>query len=380
MLHVSSIYHKESRTMSVCFKRISPLMIVLVLITTWVTPSQAQQPNDDRGLEAVRAANLGVFPNQSQTIGDTTVTLNWVYADAHRIALNYEVANGSTPGMMYRSRFHLTDSADSFYMARNGGGSGFINARGNAEYTYSFGAGFYSPTTKQFMLRVEIALEPDNGGFGGGSGFGTGVAIPGQTPAPGIFVDNGVQNSAVPFVFEVSVPVLPAVQIEPNQSVESNGIPLVLTSLSVTPTTTVVVVCNSATQGIRWRPVAQLTTNGITAFTMSSVELPLLSGQGCTDLAFSAPQSRMLTLEVAELIGASADRVSFTSQSAEFFQQYLAERGVEVAINGINQWGDLDYTILSQPDGDVGLILQEAWEQALFERREGHWIFSVSLP
>jgi hypothetical protein len=96
-------------------------------------------------------------------------------------------------------------------------------------------------------------------------------------------------------------------------------------------------VCNSATQGIRWRPVAQLTTNGITASAMSSVELPLLNGQGCTDLAFSAPQSRMLTLEVAELIGASADGVSFTSQSAEFFRQYLAERGVEVELAPI-QW------------------------------------------
>ena len=99
--------------MSVFFKRISPLMIVLALMVSWVAPIQAQQPNDDPGLGAVRAANLGVFVNQSQTIGDTTITLNWVYADAHRIALNYEVANSSTLGMMYRSRFHLTDSADS---------------------------------------------------------------------------------------------------------------------------------------------------------------------------------------------------------------------------------------------------------------------------
>jgi hypothetical protein len=365
--------------MSVYLKRISPLIIVLVLIAAWAAPSKAQPLNDDPGLEAVRAANLGVFVNQSQTVGDTTITLNWVYADAYRIALNYEVASGSTPGMMYRSRFNLTDSADSFYMARSGGGNGFINARGNAEYTYSFGAGFYSPATEQIMLRLEITLEPDSGGFAGGSGFGTGVALPGETPAPGIFVDNGVQNSAVPFIFEVSVPVLPAVQIEPDQSVESDGIALVLTSLSVTPTTTVAVVCDSATDGIRWRPVAELTVSDITASAMSSVELPLLNGQGCTDLAFSLPQSRMLTLEVAELIGASADGGSFTSQSAEFFRQYLAERGVEVSINGINQWGDLDYTILSQPDGDVGLILQQAWEEALFEKREGNWVFSVSI-
>ena len=267
----------------------------------------------------------------------------------------------------------------SFYMARSGGGSGFINARGNVEYTYAFGAGFYSAATEQIMLRVEIALESDNGGFGGGSGFGTGVAFPGQTFVPGIFVDNGVRNPVVPFVFDVTVPVLPAVQIEPNQSAESNGITLVLTSLSVTPTTTVAVVCDEARDGMRWRPVVQLTTNGITASAMSSVELPPMNGQSCTDLAFSVPQSTMPTLEVNELIGASADGGSFTSQSAEFFQQYLAERGVIVSINGINQWGDLDYTVISQPDGDVGLILQQAWEQALFERREGHWVFSVSI-
>ncbi|NJL54759.1 hypothetical protein HC928_05865 [bacterium] len=283
--------------------------------------------------------------------------------------------------MLYRSQFNLTDDANSFYMARNGGGGGAINDRGNAEYTYSFGAGFYNEDTQTITLRAEIALEPETGNFGGGgSGFGTGIALPGQTPVPGISADTGVRNPVGTFAFEVSLPVLPAVRSESGQTVEANGVTLTLESISTTPSTTIVVICNQISETDYWRPVTTMGVNEQAVAASSSITLPTESGgRGCTDLAFPVAQSEsdITQIRVDYLMGSPVDGIAFTDESAEFFRAYLAERGVIIQIDGINQWGNLDYTILSQPDGDVGSILQEAWEASLFERLTGPWVFNL---
>lgn len=368
--------------MSIFKSRFSLWFILLIFTIAWGVPASAQQQAvDDPGLTAVRDAGLGVFPNQSQTIGDTTVTLNWVYADVHRIALSYEVVSAMSPGIFYRSQFNLTDNADSFYMARNGGGSGMINSQGNAEYIYSFGAGFYNEDIQTITLRAEIALEPETGNFGGGgSGFGTGIPLPDYTPAPGIFADTGVQNPVGTFVFEVSLPVLPAVRSESGQTVEANGVTLTLESISTTPSMTIVVICNQISETDYWRPVTTMGVNEQAVAASSSITLPTESGgRGCTDLAFPVAQSEsdITQIRVDYLMGSPVDGIAFTDESAEFFRAYLAERGVVIQIDGINARGRLDYSILSQPDGDVGSILQEAWEASLFERLTGPWVFNL---
>jgi hypothetical protein len=68
----------------------------------------------------------------------------------------------------------------------------------------------------------------------------------------------------------------------------------------------------------------------------------------------------------------------YTPERAEQFRQQLAEQGVIVEL-GEMDGGRFDYEIVSQPDGDVGLLVQQAMEAAFNEHYPGEWTFTVPI-
>lgn len=151
-------------------RRSRSFSLVLALLLTFgaavgVYAVFRQQIIGDPGVEGARDANLVTDLEESQTIDGVTLTLNWAYADANRIAIGYSiVAPEDNPSAFYNANISLTDAEDSFYGSGGGGGGGGTtdNMSREAQYTMTFGVAFKDNPPDTLHMRAEFLLEaPD---------------------------------------------------------------------------------------------------------------------------------------------------------------------------------------------------------------------------
>ncbi|MBZ0285630.1 MAG: DUF4179 domain-containing protein, partial [Anaerolineae bacterium] len=64
---------------------------LIMLTVSAVAYGVFQGMGGDPGLEAAQEANLVTIVNQSQTVDGVTLTLNWAYVDAYRVAIGYSI-------------------------------------------------------------------------------------------------------------------------------------------------------------------------------------------------------------------------------------------------------------------------------------------------
>jgi uncharacterized membrane protein YgcG len=178
---------------------------------------QRGEGSRDSGLTHVQDQHLITQIGDSITIGDVTVTLDWVYADAHRVAVEYHIDTQTTSDMplaalpVFPSR--LTDDQGREFPLMFGGGGGGGGGGGSgggggeadagdaveptpmpitmlSEASENFDASIITSTPDMLNLTFEvlIGLEPrssdpqaqidsmasgSSGGGGGGGGGGS---------------------------------------------------------------------------------------------------------------------------------------------------------------------------------------------------------------
>ncbi|MBN8640117.1 MAG: DUF4179 domain-containing protein, partial [Anaerolineae bacterium] len=116
------------------------LLIVVVLmfaVSTTVFAIVSGQIGDP-GLEGARANNLITDVNQTQTIDGVTVTLEWAYADAHRLVFGYSVLAPEENVFYSTTDMNVYDDANSFSATGGGGGGGGGGVGRESEFIMSY--------------------------------------------------------------------------------------------------------------------------------------------------------------------------------------------------------------------------------------------------
>lgn len=225
----------------------------------------------DPGLESVDLAELGHPLNLSQTIEDTTVILEWAYADANRIALAFSIENNEGQRFDPNSN-KLTDTDGTIY--RGAGGFGLTGASdelridlppGEGLYLYNFDGSQVTNDPATLNLRFEVVLEefslplmvetPSATVIPNKDGTTTIVTASSTSPYTG--------KSIGPFVFNFEIPFNTGRIMEPNLVVTTKGIDVRLEKVVVTPSQTAVTLCFDNTDPTydEWAAFPTLTVN-----------------------------------------------------------------------------------------------------------------------
>jgi len=379
-------------------------VIIMFGVVTAVYAVVNGQIGLDPGMEGVDAANLVTDLNLSQTVDGVTLTLEWAYIDAHRVVMGYNIVapEGSPAGLSYSTDVHIYDEANSFIGEGGGGGGGGGMGR-TSQYQFSYGIDFPNGLPDELTMHVDIDATPNDplppgasgGGYGSGSGGGGGISggegdaaldpLPEFTPEPGVRMSMGMmptESTVGTFAFTFTLPTYPAIELTPDQSVESNGLEVTLDRLSVAPSMTIAHLCYDLPDGRDWTPAlrlqvddgAMLTANGWGVDTLPMPE----DTRRCSSYSFYAPYiyaESTFTLSFTRL----STSASYTPERAEQFKEMLAAQGVEVNILEATGEG-FNYEITSQPDGDVGALIQAAMDEAFQDHFEGEWVYTVPIP
>ncbi|MDP9375159.1 MAG: DUF4179 domain-containing protein [Chloroflexota bacterium] len=223
----------------------------------------------DDGTRRVEAAGLVQRVNLSQTIDGITVTVWGAYADANRILIGYTVERptGITAEQRVEGGYlQLTDSAGQTFLNSNGGSGYKDEAAAISGGIGSFDASVLPFGTKEetftlTMPRISIVRPLDQPPASPAPQREQSGGAPSVHTAPRDR-DVAVDRVAGPWIFTLTLPVLPGRVAEVGRTVTVNGVPVRLERVVVTPAETRPVLQFPAFANIReeeWRLSAHLT-------------------------------------------------------------------------------------------------------------------------
>jgi hypothetical protein len=335
----------------------------------------------------------------AQTIKDVTVTLNWAYADANRLAVRFTITGVTLPEGIrgsYQTGLREVTVTD-HHGARLLGSEAtqFQPGRepGSWVVTKSFGQSSRPFQEKALDLAMTIGL----GGF-------TTPAIPkGHVLTPGP-IPGSLMAQIAPigdFTFRFTIPVYPAVRLEPNQPVRTGPITMTLHSLSVAPSLTAAVLCYNLPDNGDWTPEAVLAggsnepvpDSGSGLYGASKQEMASQTSR-CWSLDFLIPYPASddpdvlrqffhnpshLTLRVDSLhTSLRYDLAAMKKGQAELKRQGIA---IEWSCPGrCGTEGGYNIQVSKMPAGITVQEAQDRFTKFLQRRVEGPWTFEVDLP
>ncbi|MCZ7541054.1 MAG: DUF4179 domain-containing protein [Anaerolineae bacterium] len=376
------------------------LIVALSLTISAATYAFYQLRQDgDPGLTEIQDKNLVTEIGQSVTLDGVTVTLDWAYADAHRIALAYRLEHAVSAGETAQRNVQpidefplgqLTDDQGVEFPPMFGGGGGssspadsegtMINVLYDANA--NFDARAVSGTPDSLHLRFELWLgspehvppmpsDPADGSGSGSSAAGGGGGGGGgdeASPAAPVLPPDAIG----PFAFEFSVPFIPAVIVESEQTVTAGGVAVTLERAAVAPSLTRVWGCFDLPFDEKsWSPVATLNAGATTVEHQSVTVQPGDAGQSCFELGFLAPYDRQAATWTL-LIERFEERRPLDMAALE---AALAKYGIEIAVypeeNG--RWE----TTYVPPDVNLQAVLDEVFTSLAIA---GPWSFTLEVP
>ena len=338
--------------------------------------------NFDPGLEAADNANLIVYLNDTQTIGDVSVTLEYAYADANRIAIAYNgtalvpITSSASLGF---TEIHLTDDQgrefNNYLFGGGGGGGG-----GSAEATVvavSFGlvdnydASIIDDSPDELHLHLELTvgdMTPIMGGGGGGGGGGSVAPAEAEPFEP-----------VGPFIFDFTVPFNPGRVMNEPQTVTAADIPMRLNRVVVTPSLTRLELCYEQPpindNSPYWNPVVSLTVDGEEVLAGTPLYRDMVSTSDDAECAnYNILQALNDQLGEWEL---SIDTLLLPGTApAEEVRQALEERGIETIDQPGGGWGyntpdDISHSDISEIMAEINARYQQIIE--------GPWTFTFDI-
>jgi hypothetical protein len=334
-----------------------------------------ERPGQDPGIESVRDAGLITELNISRPVEDVTVTLDWGYADAHRIAIGVtvsgldsaELAENETLAPGEASLLDANDPSIQFYSAT--GSISSLSEDNPAEISYEFtffstprGEALEGVDEIDFDLELTLLIQNKD-----------------ELLPPYEYPEFGSTR------FAFTLPVYPAITVEPAVTVTASNLDLTLQKVVYTPSQTELQVCYELPDGRDWQlePVLDI----------GQEEPAHLGGFGlearpayedterCANLRFltpftEEPATRQLVIDSLILRGDI-----FRPEDVARAQQALApEIAFEVDIMQDENGGGSGLIISHKPDDMTEAEAQMAIMDAMAERIEGPWIFEIEVP
>ncbi len=259
----------------------------------------------DPGLAGAYAAHYGQDVNLTQTVGNFSVNVQWIYTDANRITLAYTASVRNEKTYNNLSPRNTLAFSDGRHIRPAGGfGNGIVYTSDNVgtnAYISNFIQDPANVATSQTKLRLSVEIEA----------FDPDLIEQQSTPdASGNVAPLGPLGPTVgPFIFEFNVAETPRRDVTVNQTSVDQGIKLKLQNVTVTPAQVLGTLCvvTSETSFSEWGPFASLTVPG------AEINPSMLSGAlyprdepNCFDLRFNVAyyaNTGEWTISVPILIG-----------------------------------------------------------------------------
>lgn len=362
-------------------KRVAALLAVMLVSTGAIYAFvQINLPTGDTGLDGVKEAGLVTDLNLAQTIDGVQVQLNWGYIDEGRAVLNFETYLVDEDGSK-----RLAD-ADEPAIVRLRDRNGVLpdlypNRFGSASYPLPITVAFYliqqgadvqgDSVDLQFEIiytqrpLIRNALERIFYSGVRRSDFGWNEsANPISLP-----------SDAMVFTFDFTLPVQPAVELEPMQTVTASGIPMTLQSIHVSPSHMDYRLCYTLPENMKkgWH-VSRVSLSSDAALPpLGGMESRLENGLYCLNGYFDVYTTLpvTLTLEVEAL-----ERFASNTSPEELLavQREMNARGIDMDVN-VNSDGMLGgFTWPNNTEESQAVLVDLGY------RIEGPWVFTIDVP
>ncbi len=347
-----------------------------------------------------------------QSLDGTTMTLDWVFADARRIAVGYTL-NGlpDVPQATELTGGLVLKDAQGQVIATNGGWVGQVQRvegqPGAVTGTWSmiYTVPLFKQTQATFSLELTLgaasSVDPN------GTILGFFLAPAGATPFPPGVVPPSLPDHAIgAFHFDFTVPIFPQQTLLPEQTVTANGIDMTLKKIEMTPSYARATLCYHKPSAQDWMVAgisdtptlefAGYTANingyslltdgdygGYVAKAPQPTDLPILKNGRCVAIDFllgHANHSGIATLTIPALE---------QSVPESFPETELRTALAKLKAEGI----DMDFVVSSSASGGggsgpvyhkkpVGMTDQEAFQHfltALGYVKPGPWVFTFRV-
>jgi len=352
---------------------LSILKFAIVLILTLVVSAAAFAIYQgirmgDSGLNAVNEENLVTHLNLTQVVDGITVTLNYAYADANRIVVDY-AANGTAEAEENIASFvfqtaTLSDDRGHEFVGLNGSGGGGGGGGGGSEPggLTSFSAGMQShydasiieDAPEELNLRLELAF--------------------------GVIYMDGSAAEPTHATFEFTIPFNAGTTIDTAQTISASDIDMTLRKVVIAPSLTRLELCYDAPApvGREWTVYGKLAVNGAEIVTenqlMGATAAPLDDGTPCWALSMPEALDKergdwALTITALRIVG---------SEDREAVAEILArDYGIRVTLEPS---GGYSYDTPAEEGGRQDI--SERLGQVILEHLEsinGPWVFEFEV-
>ena len=365
--------------------------VVGILLVTSVAAAQdtASPPQSPQQgiIDQLIEAGLTTPINETQTSGEASVTLDWVYADPLRIALQYTIRNvdPTTAMMSFNRTNQLSDPQGIQFGYQSAYFDDVVDQETVARLTYYTNA--YDPNggmiEDYFLDDVGVARENVE--------LNLNVRIGGYTleewdtyalPAESTLQAGDEVPLIGDFNFSFNTPVQPQIQLDLNQTITNADLDVTLDSVTVTPSTIAADMCAELPDASSWMPSASVQVDNQLAFA-AGWGLQGMPSETDTTRCFNMTFDAMVDLESPEL-----------TLSIVNFERSMSEDGSDwQAIQPIMAEMGYDFdVIIEQGENGGGLRLEPStvyqapgFQEAVRDARiqvgqifEGSWIFQIA--
>ncbi len=321
----------------------------------------------DSGLEAVNQENLVTHLNMTQVVDGITVTLNYAYADANRIVVDYAASGTAEPednvsGFIFYLAT-LTDNQGHEFVGLNGAGGGGGGGGGGSEPggLTSFGAGMQGhydasiieDAADNLNLMLELAF--------------------------GVTYQDGSFGEPSRAVFEFAIPFNPGTTIDTAQTISTSDVDMTLRKIVIAPSLTRLELCHNAPGEREWLIYGKLAINGeeVVAedYLMGAAAAPMDDRTPCWALNLPEALDKQrgdwtLTITALRIVG---------TEDREVVAEIL-ERDYGILVT-LQPGGGYTYDTPTEEAGRE--LIFETLDQVILENLEainGPWVFEVQVP
>lgn len=356
------------------------IMMFLTMATVVIAVERILDGDADPGLDAVEEAGLIIPMDMSQTNGNVSITIDYVYADVNRISIGYHYSMDAIVRTSYGHSFSVTlddDLGTQFtgiygeQMGQGGGGGGG-------------GGGDESMPTPE--PRTVTIAQGEIANFDASQINGS----PDELNLIARFdyqVDSDMEGEsyADSLTFEFTVPFNPGMTMSDTLTAESNDVTFTLTNLLVAPSMTKAQICMD---GLNWSDYAMLDVH-ISVDGESVYDNTIRYNAGVVPiLDENFPENCRIYVITDALDGYSGEwtftingLVSVESPDVDVLAAALIERGIPAEVHEQN--GERLLGIGSSAENPLpenfSEIMQEV-DGALRDRFEGVWSFIFTMP
>lgn len=344
-------------------------------------------------------------PVAEQSIDQVSLTLDWVFADAKRVAFGYTITGlPDLPDAFILGGTIVVTDAQGNPVGGGDGGSSTLHRNPDQAGTLS---GTWSTilqqplTIDQLSLKIDITLDGTHGNdWNYIIGNVTNPAISPTAESTGTIPDVIPGNLVGTYHFDVTTQVYPVTTLRPGQVIEANGIQMELLQAELTPSYSNFILCYNKPSAEDWMIGNAELTSGVDQAWLSGYSLlsdpdfvmknPVillptsLSGGSvrCVQVEFMlghSNQSRTITLTIPGLERSVPEVIP--QAELELALAKLREQGIEMTYSitrGVGGGGGgPEYTRL--PEGVTQNEAYGRFMDALGYRAPGPWVFTFSF-